>query len=347
MQTSHITVKASQAKRMLVHYIKAQLVPILTGSPGVGKSDIIRSVAKEFNLKVIDFRLAQCDPTDLLGFPQIKGNKAGYTPMETFPLVGDPLPLDEDGNEMKGWLLFFDELTTAMPAIQAAAYQILLDKTVGQHKLHKNVAMVAAGNLMTDNAIVSEMSTALQSRLVHMELSVDSNEWIEWAYDAGIDHKITDFIKFKPSMLYSFKPDHTDKTYASPRTWEFANRLLNQIDVDNQDAVPLMSGTLSEGVAREFITFCKIYDKLPSIKAIIANPKVIDVPKEPSILFALTGSLANNADENNIGALLEYSSRMSPEFQVVMARETIRRNKKLMSAPAMVKWISNVSSDLW
>lgn len=109
-------VKASQATRMITSCIKSKLVPMLTGSPGCGKSQIVHQIAEEYNLKVIDLRLSQCDPTDLLGFPTIQGNKSGYVPMNTFPVEGDAIP---DG--YSGWLLFFDEFNSASNAVQAAA----------------------------------------------------------------------------------------------------------------------------------------------------------------------------------------------------------------------------------
>ena len=101
---------------MITAYIKAKLVPMLVGSPGCGKSQIIYKIAKEYNLKVIDLRLSQCDPTDLAGFPTIENHKADYVPMKHFPIEGDPIP-----HGYSGWLLFLDEATSAPPAIQAAA----------------------------------------------------------------------------------------------------------------------------------------------------------------------------------------------------------------------------------
>ena len=187
-------VKISQAVAMLTAYLQAKLVPMLVGSPGCGKSQIVYAIAKHHNLKVIDLRLSQCDPTDLAGFPTIEKHttadgkeisKADYVPMKHFPIEGDPIP-----QGYKGWLLFLDEATSAPKAIQAAAYKLILDRMVGSHHLHKHVAIVAAGNLETDNAIVEPMSTALQSRLVHLELVIDHMEWIDWASTNNIDHRI-------------------------------------------------------------------------------------------------------------------------------------------------------------
>lgn len=218
---------------------------------------------------------------------------------------------------------------------------------VGNHKLHKNVAIVAAGNLESDNAIVQPMSTALQSRMAHLELVVDSKEWVDWASSNEIDHRITSYINFRPDALYSFSPDHTDKTYASPRTWEFANRILQVTDAASSEALPMLAGTISEGVAREFLGFCKIHMNLPKLGEIIANPTSIKVPDEPSILFAMSGALGNNANVDNIGALMKFVKRLPVEFQVVTMREIVRRNKSLIQHEAVREWVTMSARDLF
>lgn len=329
---------------MVTDFIKANIVPMVHGSPGIGKSQIVAQIAKEYGLKLIDLRLSQCDPTDLAGFPQIDvaRQKAGYLPMDTFPLEGETPPAGYNG-----WLLFFDEANSAPKAVQAAAYKVILDRMIGQRSLHKNCALVAAGNLETDGAIVEEMSTALQSRLAHIELTVDADSWVEWAQNNDVHHMITSFIQFKPGQLYTFKPDHTDKTYACPRTWEFANRVMKVTEDGSPNRLPMLAGTLSEGVAREFLTFVKIFADLPKMAAIVAAPETIKVPNEPSILYALTGSLAHNATTDNFGSLMKFISRLPVEFQVVTMRETIRRNKTMMSHAAVQKWVTESAAKLF
>ena len=308
---------------------------MLTGSPGCGKSQIVHQIAQFYNLKVIDVRLSQCDPTDLSGFPHVFGNKAGYLPMNTFPIEGDEVPQGYDG-----WLLFFDEFNSASKAVQAAAYKVVLDRMIGIYHLHKKVALVCAGNLDTDNAIVESLSTALQSRLVHLELMVDHEEWNDWAIPNNINHYITDYIKFKPGQLFSFKPDHTDKTYACPRTWEFANRILQVTEDNPRDRLPALAGALGEGVAREFLTYLRIYDDLPKPAQIVSDPSGVKMPVEPSILFALTGTVSHNANDENWDKLMTFIKRMPDEFQVVTVKDTLKRNKKLVSNPATIKWIA-------
>lgn len=272
----------------------------------------------------------------------MKEGRSGYVPMETFPLEHDEVPAGYNG-----WLLFLDEFNSASLAVQAAAYKLILDRMVGTYKLHKNVAIVAAGNLESDNAIVQPMSTALQSRLVHLQLEADPTEWVNWASDKGLDHRITSFINFKPSNLYTFTPDHTDKTYASPRTWEFTDRILKVAQEGDKDLLPMLAGTLSEGVAREFLSFCKIHTQIPQIPQIVANPDKAKVPEEPSMLYALTGSIGNNANDTNITPLMEYVDRLPVEFQVVTLREVVRRNKALMGHATIQKWIAKSAGNLF
>lgn len=328
-------VKVSQAVSLITKALQARLVPMLVGSPGTGKSQIVHQIAANEGLKVLDLRLSQCDPTDLCGFPSIKGNKAGYVPMDTFPIENDPVP-----EGYNGWCLFLDEMNSASNAVQAASYKLVLDRMVGLHKLHKNVVIICAGNLETDGAIVNPMSTAMQSRLLHLELMTCPKEWTDWAITKGLDHRITSYINFTPDSLYTFKADHTDSTYASPRTWEFADRVLKVTEENSPDRLPMLAGTLSEGVAREFMGFCKIHQDLPTMAQILAAPDSIKVPEEPSILFALTGAIGHNASQENFGQLIKYVNRMPSEFQVVALRETARRNMAMMGHASVRQWLN-------
>lgn len=332
-----LVVKIGQAISMLSKYLRAGLVPMVVSSPGIGKSQAVYQVAEQYNLKVIDFRLAQCDPTDLNGFPRIneKTDRAGYTAMDTFPLEGDPIP-----EGYSGWLLFFDELTSAPKAVQAASYKVILDRAIGQRKLHKNVAMVAAGNMATDRAIVEEMSTALMSRLVHIHLVVDPIEFTSHAAANNYDHRITSFINFKPGNVYTFNPDHSDETYACPRTWEFVNRVLKTADLTDPDLLPMLAGVISEGVAREFVMFCRVHESLVKISEIEANPAGCRVSDDPSVLYAMTGSIAYNATKGNLAKLVQYLKRLAIEFQVVCLRDIIRRDPKMLKEQPIQDWIA-------
>ncbi|MGH1461264.1 MAG: AAA family ATPase [Neptuniibacter sp.] len=337
-----ITVNSVNAIEQIPVALQAKLVPMIHGSPGIGKSDIIKQIASEYNLQIIDKRLSQCDPTDLMGFPTVckETGKAFYAPMNTFPLETDELPSGKDG-----WLLFLDEINSAPKAVQAAAYKLTLDRQVGEHTLHEKVLVACAGNKDTDNAIVHEMSTALQSRLVHFELDIDPKAWLAWASDNGIDYRITSYINFKPDSLYTFKPDHSDKTFACPRTWEFASKLING-HTDIKDRLALLAGTISEGVAREFIQYVDIFTQIPTISQIVNNPEKLPVPEEPGTLYAICGSIGNHAKKDNIDPLMKFINRMPVEFQVITLKDTMKRNPTLVQEQAVMDWVAKSASEL-
>jgi hypothetical protein len=332
----------SQATLMLITYIKAGLVPMMTGKPGIGKSDMIKQIAADFNLKVIDLRLSQCDPTDLNGFPKLNGDRASYAAMDTFPLEGDPIP-----EGYVGWLLFLDEFNGATEAVQKASYKIVLDKMVGQRHLHSKVAIVCAGNNETDNALVEPMSTALQSRLVHIDLESNYEEWLDWAATHQIDPSITSFIKFKPGILHNFDPDHSDKTFACPRTWSFVDKVLKTAAPNDPNMLRLIAGCIAEGAAREFVSHRKMFASIPTVIEILASPDLIAVPIEPSIIYAMCSSMAHHATDKNFSTLMRYIVRFPKEFQIVCLRETTKRNITLAAHPVMNKWYAETGEEVF
>ena len=332
--------KASVITEYITDVLKAKLVPMIHGSPGIGKSSIVQTIAKEWGLQVIDERLGQCDPTDMKGFPSVTDNKkATFLPMDTFPLEGDPLPKGKNG-----WLLFLDEFNAAPRSVQAAAYKLILDRMVGQKKLHKNVAIVCAGNLETDGAIVNQLSTANQSRLIHMELNVHAADWIEWAQSSGIDHRITSYIAFCPQNLHKFDADHNDRTFACPRTWEFLSDLIKDWDKIPSKKVPLLAGVVSEGMAREFVNFTKVYKTLPNMADIIKDPENIAIPQEPSTRYALSGAIANSTDKETVTPLLTYVNRLPPEFQIITIKEMSKRYPGIQSNTLFIAKVTEIAN---
>lgn len=336
-------VNITQAKDYLIECIKVGIVPMLEGPPAMGKSDLIRSIADYFKLKVIDLRLSQCDPSDLLGFPHFKDNgKATYIPMDIWPVEGDPIP-----KGYKGFLLFFDEFNSASRAVQAASYKILLDRCVGQHKLHSKTAIVCAGNRMQDNAIVNRLSTATQSRLAHFELAIDHKPWLDWAVDNDIDHRILAHINDRPDNLFVFDPVHNNKTFASPRTWFFASKLIKRHPGDLMEILPLLASVIGEAVAREFAVFTSIYTDLPHMKEIEAFPATTRVPDDPSTLYAIAYLVAANTDDKNISKLMEYIDRLPIEFATITLQSVLKKHRPLLTNPSVQTWLRVKGAELF
>jgi hypothetical protein len=340
MVSNTITVTMAEAKPLVQDILRAGLVPFLASSPGIGKSALGFEISTDYNLAFIDQRLSSSDPTDMNGFPMILNPgaervKAGYVPMEFFPIEGDAIPKGKSG-----WCLMLDEFNSAPPTVQAAAYKVVLDKKVGSHNLHKKVAVIAAGNLATDKAYTNRLNTAMQSRLVHLEIICCEHAWMLWADTHDIDHRVKSFIKFKPELLHKFDPNHTDKTFPCPRTMEFISKLIKHWKDIPAVKVPVLAGTIGVGAARTFWSYCQIFDKIPTIEEILGDPKNISFGNEPSMQHALAGLVGRHMKPSNANELIDFITRLSIEFQVTTLRSAIARDHTIKKAENVGKWIS-------
>lgn len=320
-----------QTRQFVTECLRAGLVPFVQSSPGMGKSSIMKSVAEEYELEVIDHRLSTSAPEDLSGLPRF--NERGYAEFapfaDLFPIEGTPLP-----EHKQGWMLFLDEFNQATKSVQSASYKLILDRMTGQKKLHEKVVITAAGNLATDRAIVNVLGTAMQSRVVHIEMEINFNEWLEdVALKQNYDRRIIGFLAQFPSKLMTFDPNHTDKTFCCPRTWEFMNRLLAVTDVTD-DRVALYGGTISPGIAAEFVQFTKIYGSLINIREVITNPATAPLPEGAPMKWATVSMLMEKVDAKNFNALAEYMSRFDLTFRVLFFRSVLVRNPEFRNLDA-------------
>ena len=301
----------------------------------MGKSAIVQQFADNNRLEMIDIRLSQSDPIDLGGVLTFnkERTKGELLPLGMFPVEGDTPP-----ESKVGWVLFLDEITSAPLAVQAAAFKLTLDKMVGMHKLHPNVVLICAGNLTTDKAIVNKLSTPMQSRLAHFTLKINNPAWLIWAAGALIDHRIMAFIRFKPDILYRFDPNHNGDTYPSPRTWEFANRFIRHWETIDSDNIPLIASVIEEGPAREFFVFCKIYEDLPSIQNIKADPQNVIIANNPSSQYAISGLVAHHLEPKSAATLMQIVERLPIEFAIITMKDALKKHKNLMKEPAVYEW---------
>lgn len=342
------------ARSAVIECFSAQppLVPLLQGPPGLGKSDMIKQIGKELNLKVIDLRLAQCEPNDLLGYPSIIEGRTTYVPMDIFPLATDPLPLDANGDEMDGWILFLDEIRNANTHVQMAAYRLILDHEVGNNPMHERCLVVAAGNREQDGCFVPPMTSALKSRMIHLEMGIDKQEWLGWAVNKGVDARITSFISYKPDMLQTAYVDSKEASYGCGRTWEFVNRLIQGKTNDQLMGIvnrSLIEGAISSAVAIDFFSFIKYFDSVASYKDVIKDPKKAKCPSQDDIglIWATIGMLTGNFEVKDTAQVLEYMGRIPEEYQMVFMKEISVRHPNIISKPEMKPWIDIIAEVLW
>lgn len=320
-----------QVRSFTIDCLYSGLVPFIQSSPGMGKSSIVASIAKELNLKLIDHRLSTSTPEDLTGLPRFnEDGRAEFSPFaELFPIEGDEVPAGYDG-----WLVFLDEFNSAPKTVQAASYKFVLDRMVGQKRLHERVVVALAGNLATDRAITNPLSTAMQSRVIHLEMVTNFDEWLyDVALKENYDSRVIAYLSQYPSKLMDFRPDHNDKTFCCPRTWEFLNRLVNDREVTDEK-IALYAGTITSGTAVDFVQFTKVYKTMISVSEILRDPDNCPIPGDVATRWAVISHMMEKITEKNFEDLATYANRFSMDFRVLFFRSILVRHPKLRQHPA-------------
>lgn len=267
----------SQAAKALTTIIQNDVKHsvFLWGAPGIGKSSVVKQVAKNLDLELIDLRISQLAPTDLRGLPTIQDGRAHFAPPSFFPDTG------------KG-IIFCDELNMCSPSVMGIAQQLILDRQVGDYKVPEGWFIVAAGNRTEDRAAISQMPAPVANRFIHFHIDSSLDSWKEYAIGAGINEKILAFLNFRPQLLYNFEKNQS--AWPSPRSWEFADTLLS-VNLNIESAV-------GAGAASEFYAYQTIYRELPDIESIFRGEN-ITVPSEPSLIYAVCGAMINRANTAN------------------------------------------------
>ena len=320
---------------------------MLWGPPGVGKSQAIRQLAKTITDRtgkktcVTDVRLLLFNPIDLRGIPTANADK-------TLAIWLKPQIFQMDPGEDIVNILFLDEISAAPQSVQAAAYQITLDRVVGEHKLPDNCIVIAAGNRTTDKSVAFKMPKALANRLLHIEVEDSFKSWKEWAIRSGINSKVLGFLTFRQTYLMKFDAASEELAFATPRSWEMVSNLLNYVS-DNVDKMfPMISGIVGTGVAVEFRTWAQVYDDLPSLEDIF-DGKNPPLPKGTDAMYALTAAMTGyaRANRNNIPGItnsLTYADRMPPDFSAMLMKDYMyiepNYREKLLQIPAFSRWLS-------
>ena len=301
------------------------------GPPGVGKSQLVAQVAEELHMNLIDIRAVLLDPVDLRGLPSVQDGKAHWAPPSFLPTEGEGV-------------LFLDELNAAPPLVQAACYQLVRDRKVGEYTLPDGWTVIAAGNRDGDRAVTHRMPSALANRFVHLDFTVDVESWIAWAEEEGLPEEIRAFIRFRPNLLHNFDPKKNEKAFPSPRSWEFAAGIV-AMEIDPELELSLLKGTVGPGAAVEFAGFSRMFRQLPDPDGVISHPSTATVPEEPATLYALCEALANKAGEDTAESIITYASRLPSEFGVLLVRDAVKNHRGVVESPAFSHW-ATANSDV-
>ena len=325
--------KASNITKVVGNLIDRKLPVFIWGAPGIGKSSIVKQIAKEKALDFIDLRLSLLDPTDLKGIPFFNAEtKEGVWAKPSF------LPSAEGS---KG-ILFLDEINTAPPAVQASAYQLILDRRVGEYELPEGWSIVAAGNRENDRGVVYKMPPPLANRFVHFEMEVDFNDWKSWAYAAKIESAIIAYLAYDKSMLFTFDATSNEKSFATPRSWEYVDSIIKS-GIESDLILDSISGAAGRDAAIGYLSFKKVMKDLPDLQTILDGTLTALEEEDPKVMMALAIGLVNalmeNPGEEAIDNVLKFSLLLPGEFSIMLVKDMQQNNIDVEGSEEWGEWV--------
>lgn len=270
--------------RLVGTTLRAGLSVLVRGHPGVGKSTLAARLAADLGLPLVDIRLAQRDPADLAGvwFPDPTTRSLRAFPPD-WAVAASERPA----------FVFLDEINAAVTRLhQAAAYQIVLERRVGEVRFHPDTVVMAAGNLEDDRALVTPLSSALGNRFAHFTLRVDARSWLAWGGAAGVDEAILGYVaRYGEEALYRHDGEHL--AFPSPRTWEMASRVFRA--AEEVDRKRLVSACVGVEAAERLFAWLRIYRQVDAAR-VIRKGHALDFTSgahaDPSFVYAATYAVA-------------------------------------------------------
>lgn len=314
----------SQLYTDLMHAVRIKEPYMIWGPPGGGKSSLVQQVSDALNMSMADVRALLLDPVDLRGLPSVSKGVTSWN-------IPSFLPTEGDG------VLFLDELPAAPPMTQAALYQLVLDRRIGDYFLPEGWAIVAAGNREEDGAVSHRMPSALRDRFIHGELVSDISDWSEWALPNQIEPVVIAFLRSRPELLHRF--NKKDRSNPTPRSWARVSRILASGTGNQASEHRLIMGTVGEGAATEFSAYLRLFRDLPSADEILMNPKGAIVPKNAATLYAIASGVARFVTVTNIARAIQYFDRLPQEYAVLGIQDAIKRDNGLTHASEYRAWI--------
>lgn len=333
--------KPSEVKRAVKTLISINRPAWIAGSPGISKSSVVKQVAKELDMGLIEIRAALIDSVDLSGIPAVKNGETVWSRPAVFPYA--------DRADGKRGIIFLDELPQAAASVQGAFSQAVLDHKIGEHALDPNWVFVVAGNNLGDRAATFRSPSFLLNRFTHVEMDVSVDDWMAWAEGAGIAPEVRAFIKFKPGLLSNFEADKSAKAFASPRSWEFASQIVGATRGDPLGFIRgLVVGTVGEGPGNEFVSFLQIWRDLPDVDKMLENPTTCDIPVGvPSVVHAMIGALSSRlenkrGDKDLLGRFIAIGKRLPAEWATLARVAAVAADSHIMRHEDFRGWVGEM-----
>ena len=320
--------------------MSSKMPPVmLRGSPGIGKSAIVHAIAERLNIGFIDIRLAQQERVDFCGLPSVENNVTSWNVPNIWP------------NDMKSkGIIFLDEITSAPPDVQVAAYQLVLDRCISnsKYKLPDGWYIIAAGNNISDRAVVKTMSSALANRFMHLNMNVNAEDWNIWAVTADIHPSVTGFIQFRPGLLFKMDDQNLEAGWPSPRAWEKVSNIIKQFGDNIEMARKMVYGLVGPAAGLEFIEFYKSSKSMADVVEMLSTPgSLIKLPEKTdekcafsaAVVYYLWKSKDEEGHAVRVDNLFRILDKMTPDFVALIVKSASAGNASMPAAEA-IKHIS-------
>ena len=338
--------KPSNVLKVLKTGIPKQRTFLLTGGPGVGKTDLSKQGAElaEYNHRV--FHPVWSDPTEARGMPWIFKEEGSEKPRAEFIPFGD---LERLLKTEEPTVAILDDLGQAAPLVQASYMPWLLERRINGHTFPDHVTFIACTNRREDRAAVSGILEPVKSRFhTILNLDVDIEDWIKWAIQNNIHPVMQAFIRFRPELLFDFTPTGDMTNSPTPRTVANVARLYAD-KYPHETELELYQGAAGEGFAIEFLAFAKIYRKAVSPAKVIADPDSITIPEDPAVLYALCGAVANLSRTETMPQIIKFAERLAvgdnfsnkiarSEFAVLLVRDSCNHDEECRNTREYIEW---------
>lgn len=231
-------------------------------------------------------------------------------------------------------IVFFDEITNALPSIQGIAFNIVLDREVnGIWKLPENARIIAAGNDMKDSLAANQLAEPLFNRFAHVYIKTTTQSWLKWASENNIHPAIYTFIAYKKGMVLRSNYNG-EKPNADPRKWEMASKMLYSTRNPK-----MLRALVGEDITREFVAFCN--QEVITLNDVINenyNYRDIDFLNTAARYATILG--LSQVDEENLEKVRNFAINLGKEFGAIFDSLWVHGDESRLEKLAEIKLAS-------